>query len=302
MGDAHAAASRQAPGGPRPGGDYAGERLSWEGPRDGGAEPAVARPAATVMLLRDGASTGLEVFMVRRNASSRFAADAFVFPGGAVQPEDSSERALAGAPSFTPDVAHARLTERGGDPPSSRELSFGLHVAALRELFEEAGVLLADNRQAGLPADAEPVAPRLEAERRGVQRGELSLAALAERENLELAPERLVYFSHWVTPELSPRRFDTRFFVAAMPAGQTALHCRVETTEGEWLAPASALARCRRGEVKLIFVTIRHLERLAAFPTVSAALRSARQKAIRTVRPTPAPSGRGWTIGPEDAW
>ena len=265
---------------------YAGERRSWQGPSGDATAPARPRPAASVLLLRDGAADPVEVFMVRRSATSRFAADVFVFPGGAYGPADSDHRLLARTDGLTPASAHAALSARGGQPPETPELSFGLHVAALRELFEEAGVLLArDDR--GQPVGAlDPALERRHGDDRArVQAGELSLADLLERERWRLAADRLAYFSHWITPPLSPRRFDTRFFVAAMPEEQTAIHCQVETTAGEWMAPAAALARCARGELKLVYVTIQHLVRLAELPSVAAALELARRKPIRTVCP-----------------
>ena len=286
-----------------PRGRYAGERRSWQGPSADAAAPARPRPAASVLLLRAGAADPVEVFMVRRSATSRFAADVFVFPGGTYRPEDNDPRVLARVDGLTPESAHARLSARGGTPPETAALSVGLHVAALRELFEEAGVLLAN---AGHGDPLGPIDPAMEGRlgeaRAGLQSGQLRLADLLEREGLRLAADRLSYFSHWITPPSSPRRFDTRFFVAAMPTGQTAVHCAVETTAGEWVAPAVALGRCARGDLKLVYVTIEHLRRLAPLPSLDAALELARRKPVHTVCPSPDGSG-GWRTGLEgDAW
>ena len=279
-------------------------RLAWQPDalQAGSASGVVpARPAATVILPRAGASGRPEVFMVRRTAGTAFAADAFVFPGGAIEAADQSEVALASAPGLTLEAAHARLVERGGDPPPDPRMSFALHLAAVRELFEEAGVLLAVPRSGvagGAPDGA--LIERLAAARADVLAGTRSLGELARGERLDLAPEQLVYFSHWITPELSPRRFDTRFFAALMPAGQTALHCNLETTEGEWLEPAVAIDRAARGELKIVFATSAHLERLARFSSVDELLRFARSKPIRTVRPTLTRGDGGWSVGPVD--
>jgi 8-oxo-dGTP pyrophosphatase MutT (NUDIX family) len=277
-------------------------RLAWQPDAwQAGSESGVAptRPAATVILLRASASGSPEVFMVRRTARSAFAADAFVFPGGTVEAADGSELAMSSAPGLIPEAAHARLVERGGDPPPDPQVSFALHVAAVRELFEEAGVLLAVPRPGVTGGKPErTLIERLATARTDVLAGRRSLAELAHHERLDLAPEQLVYFSHWITPEVSHRRFDTRFFAALMPAGQTALHCNLETTEGEWLEPAVALDRAAGGELKIVFATSAHLERLASFSSVDELIRFARAKRIRTVRPTLARGGGGWSVGP----
>ncbi len=266
--------------------------------------PATACPAATVILVRPGSSGGVEVFMVRRSASSRFAANAYVFPGGTVSADDMSERVMARTPGLTPAAAHARLAERGGVPPATPELSFGLHLAALRELFEEAGVLLAyDETASAASADAEVYcAAPAQVEREALQAGRLTFADTLERGRLIAAAERLVYFSHWITPSVSPLRFDTRFFVATMPPDQTALHCQIETTEGDWLAPQEALARRERGEIRIVFVTAEHLRLLADVGSVDEALRFACQKPIQTVQPAFDERGREWIANVEGAW
>jgi 8-oxo-dGTP pyrophosphatase MutT (NUDIX family) len=171
------------------------------------ADAVVPRPAASVILLRPAASDGFEVFMVRRHAGSRFAADVFVFPGGTVRADDHAERALARTPGLTADGAHARLVERGGEPPPSPELSFGFHLAGVRELLEEAGVLLAsDERGAPLTETGPDLAHRLAEDRVRLQAGQVTLAELAEREQVFLACEQLTYFSHWITPACRPAR------------------------------------------------------------------------------------------------
>ena len=275
-------------------------RPSWR-VQNQGEVAATPRPAASVVLARPAAGGGLETFMVRRSKESRFAADVFVFPGGTVAADDLAEPMVAAAPNLPPDVALRRLGERGGTPPADAKLAFGLHVAAVRELFEEAGVLLADD----IPprGGTSMVGDQLVVDRAALQRGERSLAELVARRGLYLALDRLVYFSHWVTPALSPRRYDTRFFVATMPPDQTALHCQVETTDGLWVAPGEALRRCEAGAFNLVSVTISHLERLATFASVEALLRFARSKQVRTVHPTlDAASGTWVTNVPEDAW
>jgi 8-oxo-dGTP pyrophosphatase MutT (NUDIX family) len=244
-----------------------------------------ARPASTVILARPGAPGGVEIFMVRRPVRSEFAADVYVFPGGAVRPDDADPTAEAACAPFNPGDALRLLSERGGTSPADPREALGFWVAALRELFEEAGVLLAEPLP-GVPRPAPDArAARLDAARRELQAGGRALAALAGAEGVRLACEQLIFFSHWVTPREFPRRYDTRFFLAAMPHGQEALHCAVETVEGLWISPAAALERFERGEFPLVFVTQRHLERLAGCPSLEAALAFARSKAVVSVNP-----------------
>jgi 8-oxo-dGTP pyrophosphatase MutT (NUDIX family) len=159
-------------------------------------------------------------------------------------------------------------------------------VAALRELFEEAGVLLAEDASGALLDLSDPArAAELEALRGQLQQGRLSLADLARREGLRLAADRLHYFSRWITPAASPRRYDARFFLAELPSGQTAGHCQIETTDGLWIAPREALARHGRDEHPMIFVTTEHVKRLSEFGDTEALLAFAQTKGLKVVRP-----------------
>ena len=245
------------------------------------------RPAATVILLRP-AGAGYEVFMVRRLARAAAFADAFVFPGGSVGPEDGREVPSVG--ELDPAAARESLAARGSRPPDDPRLALALYRAGLRELFEEAGVLLARERSGRLARITEADASRWDEMRREVQAGRLGFGELLRREGLVLDERQLVYFSHWITPIGEPRRFDTRFFVARMPPEQVAAHCAVETTEGAWVAPAEALERAARGAFPLVFPTRKHLEVLAAHPTLDEALHFAATKPIRTVQPSRRPA------------
>lgn len=229
-------------------------------PSSGG--PVTPRPSAAIVLARPraGAATGgIEVLMVRRQVKSDFAPDVYVFPGGSVQPEDRTTET-------TPGVCDP--LSQGADGPTA--LGSGLRAAALRELFEEAGVLLATRGATPLgaaPEDAEPLA-RARAE---LSAGQITLAALAEREGLRLATDALLFWAHWITPELFPKRFDTAFFLAAAPEGQMAAHDNLEVTESAWVAPADALAGYQRGAFPLVFATIHQLRALADLPDLAAA-------------------------------
>jgi 8-oxo-dGTP pyrophosphatase MutT (NUDIX family) len=223
-----------------------------------------AHPAATVLVLRDGAA-GPEVFMVRRHEGTAFMAGAHVFPGGRVDDEDVGavdSRWCAG-------LERARGQMRG--LPAG--VAAGYHVAAIRELFEEAGLLLARDREErflSLSATAEQA--RFAQYRAAVHGGQLSLREVAEREGLRLALDALTLCAHWVTPPVDTRRFDTRFFLARMPAGQVAAHDDRETTAGCWLTAGGAIAAAERGEIVVPPPTWATLRELEPFASVDAAI------------------------------
>jgi 8-oxo-dGTP pyrophosphatase MutT (NUDIX family) len=217
------------------------------------------RPAATVMLVRDADGGGVEVFMVRRTAASAFAGGLYVFPGGRVDDAD-------GAPELAPFVNGL------DDATASATLgivSGGLAywVAAIRECFEEAGLLLARVNGAGaVPATSA-------AERSAVHDGDLTMIELCHRHNVRLDAGALRYVSHWVTPVgESSRRFDTRFFLAAAPDGQDGRHDDTELDDSRWVIPAQALAAADRGELALMHPTAANLRFIDGCATVADAL------------------------------
>jgi 8-oxo-dGTP pyrophosphatase MutT (NUDIX family) len=248
--------------------------------------PVTPRPAATVMVLRPLAE-GFEVFMVRRHQASKFAADVYVFPGGTVRPDDRPDEAQARAVGLDPAALSATLAAH--DDPFAAECDGGLSlwVAALRELFEEAGLLLAEDESGRFLDLSDPGrAAHFQALRSELQYGRLSLAGLARAERLRLLADRLVYFSRRITPTTSPRRFDTRFLVAELPVGQTAAHCQIETSDGLWVSPHEALARHAKDDFPMMFVTREHLRRLAEFRQTKALLEFAGGRLTSLVRPT----------------
>ena len=221
--------------------------------------PVVARPAAAVVLAREPATGGIEVYMVRRHVRSEFVPDAFVFPGGSVQ---QSDRDAEQTPRLCAPVAV--------DPADATALGAGFRAAALRECFEEAGVLLA-RRGDALLAVARADGPRFATYRDGLNHGTLTLARLAATEGLVLATDALLHWAHWITPAAFPKRFDTHFFLAAMPQSQEAVHDRIETTDGVWIRPEDALARFERGTFPLVFATIHQLRALSGLASIAAA-------------------------------
>lgn len=223
--------------------------------------PVTPRPSAAVVLLRatTAASEGVEVFMVRRHIRSEFVPDAFVFPGGSVQPSDADDERAPGvcaAASTLPDDATA--------------LGSGYRVAALRECFEEAGVLLAHRGAAPLRIPADAVA-RFSAYRDRLNENLLTLGQLAAQEGLTLATDALLHWAHWVTPTAFPKRFTTHFFLAPMPDGQEAAHDALETTAGVWISPEAALAQYEQGTFPLVFATIHQLRALTGLADIVAA-------------------------------
>jgi len=254
--------------------------------------PVTPRPAATVMVVRSRAE-GFEVFMVRRHQASKFAADLYVFPGGTIRSDDRLTEDRARAIGLDPGALNAVLAAHDDPYAGHGDGGLSLWVAALRELFEEAGLLLAEDHRGRLLDLSDPErAQRFSALRTELQAGRLSLAALAQAEGLYLAADRLVHFSRWITPSVSPRRFDTRFFVAELPTGQTAGHCQIETTEGVWISPREALARQQHDDFPMMFVTREHVKRLAEFHQAAALLEFARAKPTRVVSPNIGPDNQ----------
>lgn len=234
-------------------------------------ESVPVRDAATVMLLRDGAS-GLEVCMLQRNLNSDFVGGAYVFPGGGVDPGDSDGALDAVSLGRTDDDA-SRLVgvERGG-------LAFW--VAAIRESFEEAGVLLARDGSGEVVSFEDPDRKvRFEEHRRAVDTAERSLLEICVEESLQLDVGSMHYFSRWVTPLGAPRRYDTRFFVAAAPARQVALHDDREVIDTVWLTPDQALADHEAGRMTMIFPTVRTMVALARFSRADEVLTHAASQA-----------------------
>ncbi len=205
------------------------------------SDPVPALPAATVVLVRGDGTTDhpFEVFFVRRHGKAAFMANAYVFPGGRVDPADSDPVALERlGPVDLPALAR-RMD--GLDAPEHA----GAHlVAAARETFEEAGILLARHAD-GRPLDL-PEA-RLADWRARVHAGEAPIGQLLRDEDLVLTADALAYLAHWVTPHVEKRRFDARFFIARAPHGQRGAHDTVETTDSCWLSPQAALAAYAQG-------------------------------------------------------
>lgn len=240
-------------------------------PSEASSKPVAPSPrlSATILLLRDGAQ-GFEVFMVVRHQQIDFAAGAMVFPGGKLAPGDSEAR------------VHARC--RGIDGLSTDEIA--LRVGAIREAFEESGILLAHEG-----ADGGAIAPdRLDAlgvkYRRGLDRGEIAMAEMLESEDLVLHCGALVPFAHWVTPSFMPKRFDTFFYVARAPADQLGVHDGHEAVDSAWLRPEDIVTDQAAGRRTLVPATLLNVKKLGrSGKNVAEALETARTSKIVTVQP-----------------
>lgn len=215
--------------------------------------------ASTVVLLRPDEAGGFEVLLTRRPAQMRFLGGFYVFPGGTVHQSDYSPSMLARCRGL--DGAEARRLLGGAHEP---DVALGHWVAVVRELFEEVGILLCV-AESGALVDLRDAAvlKRFELKRRDIVQRKSDFAAFLESENILCDLSRAVYLDHWVTPEIYSMRFDTRFYLAALPAHQTALASSEEVTHSVWIKPAAALAQIHRRDFPILPPTTVVLERLA---------------------------------------
>ncbi|MGD9703843.1 MAG: NUDIX hydrolase [Acidimicrobiia bacterium] len=224
-------------------------------------------PAATVMLVRDG-DEGLDVFMLRRTLSAVFAGGMYVFPGGRVDDADRADDATRLCDGLTDADASGMLGVPNG--------GLAYWVAAIRECFEEAGVLLARSPNGAVVRFDDPATEgRFNEHRHAIHDGRLSLAEVCATEQLRLVTDDIRYVSHWITPIGERRRFDTRFLLARAPHAQQPLHDDAETIESLWVKPAVALERFRAGELAMIVPTVANLEFLVPHATADEALHAA---------------------------
>jgi len=228
------------------------------------AQIVVPRPAATVLLVRDSPG-GIEVFMATRHQRSSFMPGILVFPGGAVDADD----------------AHPVLL----DPESSTISDRLARIAGVRELFEEAGFLVARPRGEGQLVEARHVEPLLATARQGLCKGELRFSGVMESAGLVPAIDLLVPFAHWITPVHRTKRFDARFYVARAPDGQSGAHDDQEMIDSRWIRPADAFAETAAGKIRIVFATRSNLSLLAKSATVGEALEAARRRRVVTVAP-----------------
>jgi len=241
---------------------------------DPGLIPAPPRPAATVALIRDSGS-GPQVLLLRRHGRSGFAADAWVFPGGVVDAGDRDTQLAERVDGPTPEQWAERLDLV--DPADA----MGFVAAALREAWEETGILLARPDVGSRLHDASALA----VSRRALLEGVIDLRQAAVGDGFRLSGDRLAYLAHWITPEPEPRRFDTRFFLAVAPPDAECERHENEMTDALWCTPEESVDRFARGELKMLPPTVHTLRRLSGFPTAAAALESFRDAPVPPILP-----------------
>lgn len=224
-------------------------------------------PAATILLLRDGPH-GLEVFMVVRHHQIDFASGALVFPGGKVDAGD-----------LVPSIRKRATGADGLD-----DATFAMRVAAIREAYEECGVLLARPAGSGEPISGDALID-LEPYRDKLNAGEIGIGDFLDAEDLVLACDLLTPYAHWITPNMMPKRFDTHFFLAEAPADHVAVHDGTESVDSVWLRPGDAVREADEGKWTIIFPTRLNVSKLGRSGCVADALSAARAGSIVTVEP-----------------
>ncbi|MFJ5709901.1 MULTISPECIES: NUDIX hydrolase [unclassified Streptomyces] len=233
--------------------------------------PVTPRRAATVLLLRDAAA-GPEVHMLRRRASMAFAGGAYAYPGGGVDPRDEQPVRWAGPP------LEEWADRLGLDDPAQAQ---AVVCAAVRETFEEAGVLLAGETPDTVVGDT--TGEDWERDRAALVARELSFADFLDRRGLALRSDLLGAWARWITPEFEQRRYDTWFFVAALPAGQRTRDVSGEADRTVWIRPADAAAGYDRGELTMMPPTIATLRSLQPCSTATEALAAAGKQSMTPV-------------------
>ncbi|GAA4134923.1 NUDIX hydrolase [Actinomadura keratinilytica] len=241
--------------------------------RAGRIEPVAPRDAATVVVLRDHPEHGLQVFMLRRVSSMAFAPGAYVFPGGSVDPRDGDADIAWAGPS---------PAEWGAAFGAGEKLARELVCAAVRETFEESLILLAGPTGTAVVDDTR--GETWEADRQALLARTVSLAEMLNRRGLVLRSDLLRPWAHWITPAIEPKRYDTRFFVAAIPPGQRAGDVSTEADRVTWVRPEDAVRRAQAGEWFLLPPTLATLSELAGYQTVADVLAARRE--IVTYEPT----------------
>jgi 8-oxo-dGTP pyrophosphatase MutT (NUDIX family) len=234
------------------------------------AEAVVPRPASTILLLRDGPGSEIEVFMMVRHYEIDFNSGALVFPGGSVDKGDQ-------------DIIQNSELYSGGEGLDASELSF--RIAAIRETFEESGILLARPRGTNSLVDAQRAREIEASHRTRLCEGKTAFSDVLIDSKMVLALDELIPYAHWITPEGMPKRFDTWFFLAAAPPEQLGAHDGRESTDSIWVSPREALEGGESGRFKLPFPTTRNLIKLGKLTSVKAALDDSRGRPVVTVMP-----------------
>jgi 8-oxo-dGTP pyrophosphatase MutT (NUDIX family) len=238
-----------------------------------GRSPVESRPASTVILLRDS-SSGPEVYLLRRQQTMAFAAGMTVFPGGRVDATDSSIVDSWSGPS------PSWFGERLG---CSADTAAAYVAAAVRETFEESGVLLAGQSTVSVVEDT--TGDDWEADRVALEARSLGFADFLHRRKLLLRADLLGVWAHWITPEFEPRRYDTRFFVAALPVGQATRDVTGESDQVAWMSPGDAVRAVDSGELAMLPPTYLCCRDLTPYGTVAEVLAASTERVVRPILP-----------------
>lgn len=262
--------------------------------RDPPAEPVAARPAATIVLMRDGAQ-GSEVLLLRRNRTAGFVPGAYVFPGGRVDGADGRPALVERTDGLSPERAEERLDHADGTPPA-----IAFYLAAVREAFEETGILVGRRADGSHPPTAAE-SDQVDRVRDDLMEDRLTFAEALERLGCRVEGAAVEYLAHWITPVVEPRRYDTRFFAAAVPPGSEAIVDPREMTDALWIAPDAALERNRDGALPMVFPTLKTLERLARYGDVTATLDALGSRRVPAILPrlVTTPTGVGMELDHE---
>jgi len=239
------------------------------------------KDAATVIILRQSprGPGDFEVLMVLRHLDSKFVPGSYVFPGGCLDQGDYSPDMESLCTGIDPKKAQAILHDM-----SSPEKALGSWVAGIRETFEEVGLLMAYHGDKTLMSfDSEDILNRFRSYRKKLQTGEITLKTVLLTEGLTLAADRLHYFSHWITPEFLPHRYDVRFFIAEAPANQEALHDGIELTRHVWITPKKILDGFRRKEFDMVVPTLVTIEELSRYQTIQEIIASTERKKVNSI-------------------
>ena len=239
--------------------------------------PVVPAPSATIVLLRDRAAGGIEILLIQRHRASKFAAGDHVFPGGKIEVADHPDDVARWCAGLDGDQAARVLGATDGT-----RTALAHFTGAIREAFEEVGVLLAVDAAGGAPR-VDPA--KLAEYRRACQRDHRAFWDLVRSERLTLTTDRLAYFAHWITPEENPLRFDVRFFAAPMPEGQAAEADEREIVGVRWLSPREAFDAQSRGEISLRRPTVANLRIFDGAQSAADALATLAGRDIPTIRP-----------------
>lgn len=247
-------------------------------------QPSVPKESATVILVRGNPAGSWEVFLARRHRNSSFMAEAYVFPGGQVAHADTD--AQLNSHISLPDWFNPPALLQ--DDRLSPETAQSFFICAIRETFEEAGVLIAKTSNGHfIKRDPYQDHTRFTAYRRELNAGRTTLLNIAQKENLLFPLENLIPYAHWITPEIMPKRFRTFFFLVRLPEGQTTTTDCSELTDSLWAAPGDILNMYYHKEILLMPPTIKTLEELTAYAGIDALFAEARGRAIYPILPEP---------------